>query len=160
MQTWNEINTQEDIDFFMKSTGCMHDSIIISIEYYTGCDVTADRKTLFSLESGYCMRLVAGSCWFGKIEMIFSGVKHFSTGKSGDMWECYLGFHTNLMGRTRDDRLIVWTDTGLFNPEIYGTKIELGNIDLRSPANTYIIADRLKWRFTDEKEAEKCLQKE
>lgn len=154
MQIWNEIKTEDDIEFFMNQTRCMHDAVIISLEYISGCNVTEDRTTVFSSDNGNTIRLVIGSCWFGKIEMIFSGVMYFCSGKSADMWECHLSFRRDLLGRTRDDRLIVWTDS-IFNPEIYGTKIELGAIDLRQPTDTNIIADELKWRFIkDIEEAE------
>lgn len=159
MQMWNEINTEDDIDFFMQQTGCMHDAVIISLEFLSGCNVTEDRTTLFSFDGGSAVRLIIGSCWFGKIEMIFSGVKYFCSGKSADMWECSLHFRRDLLGRTRDDRLIVWTD-GIFNPQIYGTKIEPGAIDLGQPADTCIIAYELKWRFIkDIEEAENACKK-
>lgn len=128
--------------------------MIILLEYIFGCNVTEDRATVFSFDNGNAIRLIIGSCWFGKIEMIFSGVKHFCSGKSDDMWECHLSFRRDLLGRTRDDCLIVWTNR-IFNSEIYGTKIELGAIDLRQLIDTNIIAYELKWRFIkDIEEAE------
>ena len=160
MQTWNEINTQEDIDFFMKSTGGMHDSVLVSAEYSMGCGNTENRMMIIkNLPCNYVLKLIFDSEWTNRIEMFFTGVKHFSMCGFRDIYSneidgCYLKFHTNLMGRTRDDRLIVWSD-GYFSPEIIGT-----NIDLKNSDSSFVIADNLKWRFTDEKEAEKCLQKE
>ena len=143
---WNEINTDNDIENFMNHTRYMHDAVIISLEYISGCNVKENATTVFSFEDGNAVRLVAGSCWFGKIEMIFSGVKYFCSGRSADIWECSLQFRRDLLGRTSDERLIVWTDN-FFNPEIFGTKIELGAIDLKKPADTHIIAYKLKWRI-------------
>ena len=37
MRTWNEIDSQEDIDFFMRVSGGMHDTVLVSAEYSMGC---------------------------------------------------------------------------------------------------------------------------
>ena len=51
---------------------------------------------------------------------------------------CIVSFRTDLLGRTSDDRLIVWTDGG---------DVDLKNmqIDLRECGQTFIIAQNLKW---------------
>ena len=52
------------------------------------------------------------------------------------------------MGKTRDDRLIVWTDGSY-------TSLEKIYIDLHNKSDTLIIAEKLKWRFIkDIEEAE------
>ncbi|MBR1591998.1 MAG: hypothetical protein IJ666_03190 [Ruminococcus sp.] len=158
MQMWNEIETEEDIDFFMKVSGSMHDSVLVSAEYSMGCGSVKNGMIIKNQSCKYVLRMIFDSEWTKRIEMIFTGVRHFNMCGfrdiySNEIYGCYLKFHTNLMGKTRDDRLIVWSD-GYFSPEVYGTSIDLKNCD-----SSFIIADSLKWRFI-KKEAEKCSQKE
>ncbi|MBO4493000.1 MAG: hypothetical protein J5724_01290 [Ruminococcus sp.] len=51
---------------------------------------------------------------------------------------CRVSFRTDILDRTSDDRLIVWTDGG---------DVDLKNmqIDLRECGQTFIIAENLKW---------------
>lgn len=38
--SWREINTQSDIDDFMEKNGSLHDSVIVSVNYVSGCHNT------------------------------------------------------------------------------------------------------------------------
>ncbi|MBR6385504.1 MAG: hypothetical protein IKS03_05225 [Ruminococcus sp.] len=150
MQTWNEINTQEDIEFFMNCTGGMHDSVLVRAEYSMGCGKTDSGMIIKSPNREYVFRMVFDSEWTKRIEMVFTGVRHFNMcgfrdNYSNEIYGCFLEFHTELMGKTRDDRLIVWSD-GSFSPKVYGTSIDLKDCDC-----SFVIADFLKWRFINNK---------
>ena len=149
---WNEIETKKDIDFFMDETYSMHDSVMVSAKYSTDCGNTKDIIIIKSNNCGYVLRIIFDSQWCERIEMLFIGVRHFGFCGFRDFYSneisgCYLAFHTELMGKTRDDRLIVWSD-GYFSPNVQGTEINLKDCD-----STVVIADSFKWRFID-KEAE------
>ncbi len=38
--SWREIKTQADIDEFMEKNGDLHDSVIVSVNYVSGCHDT------------------------------------------------------------------------------------------------------------------------
>ena len=151
MQEWNEINSDEDIDGFMKQTHGMHDTILVSANYTMGCGKFEGGMIVQGKESDYVLRLLFDSDWTERLEMVFTGVRHFNfcgfrDNYMNDIFGCYLSFHTELMGRTRDDRLIVWAD-GSFSPVMYCSKIDLKDCD-----SSFVIADDLKWRFINEEE--------
>ena len=58
-----------------------------------------------------------------------------------DISDAYLAFHDNLLPGN-PDRVIVWADTDLF---------DVAKIDnsIHEPADTYIVANALKWRIVD-----------
>ena len=146
MRTWNEIDSQEDIDFFMRVSGGMHDTVLVSAEYSMGCGNTGNGMIIKNQSCEYIPRMIFDSDWTERIEMIFTGVRHFNMcgfrdNYSNEIYGCFLEFHTELMGKTRDDRLIVWSDES-FSPKVYGTSIDLKDCD-----GSFVIADGMKWRF-------------
>ena len=62
-----------------------------------------------------------------------------------EIQEAFVSFRTDLLGKTRDDRMIVWTD-GCFDPFVPE------RLDLRSVPTSYIIAQALQWRLLQESE--------
>ena len=74
--SWREINTQEDIDVFERETNCMHDSVIISVNYVSGCENTERGQIIFNPENRLAVTL--DSQWTDRIELLFTGVKYFS----------------------------------------------------------------------------------
>lgn len=152
MDKWNEIFTDEDIEFFLQKTSGMHDSVLVSAEYTMGCGNTDSGRIVSNQSSAYLLRILFDSDWTERIEMLFTGVRHlnfsgFRDNYLNDIYGCYLGFHTELMGKTRDDRLIVWSD-GVFEPIMNGT-----HIDLKDSDTSFVIAEKMQWRFINEREA-------
>lgn len=155
---WLEIKTNKDIEKFMKDTGGLHDAVIVSVQYESGCKNEGDKQIIHSLAINYKLLLNLDSQWVGRIEMLFEGVRHFRFGTycdnySNEIYDCYLEIRTDLLGKTRDDRLIVWSDYSGFKPVWKSSCIDLNKGDA-----SVIIADSLKYRLIEEDE--KCLQKE
>lgn len=141
---WHEINSDEDIEVFIQKTDICRDDEsfkIVSLKY-----------------ENHSLSLVIESYTTGRLEMFFDGVCHFSNFRLGrSYWKydggCYLEFRTDLLGRTRDDRLIVWTD----NHSIL-TNDTLFKFD---SDNSVIVAYSMKYRFIgiiDDTETEQSLK--
>lgn len=146
--SWREINTQSDIDDFMEKNGSLHDSVIVSVNYVSGCHNTDGDMMIVSAPDN-ALLLTVDSGWLGRIEMLFSGVVYhavqgYCERSSSEIHECVLEFRTDLMVKTRDDRLIVWTDgTRLKSLEKFG-------IDLKAANDSFVIAKSLRWRYAKE----------
>lgn len=130
---WNEINTYEDIEDFRHKTEIKDDwenVEIISLKY--------ENNSLL---------LVLESHTLGRLEMFFEGVRHFSNFRLGrSYWKycggCYLEFRTDLLGKTRDDRLIMWTDSSkvFHNEKPFNFEAD----------NSIVIAYKMKYRFIED----------
>lgn len=128
---WTEIKTEKDIEDFMKKTDiCAEDESfeIIYMKY-------ENHSLLLILE-----------CWLCRLEMFFEGVQYFNNFRLGkDYWDhcgrCYIEFRTDLLGKTRDDRLIVCTD----NHKILNCE----NIFFNDTNGAVIVAYQMKYRITD-----------
>lgn len=147
---WTEIKTDRDIEKFMKDTGCLHDAVIVSVQYESGCKNKGEMQIIHSPAENYKLLLTLDSQWVGRVEMLFEGVRHFRFGTycdnySNEIYDCSLEIRTDLLGKTRDDKLIVWSDYGDFKPLWKSSCIDLNNGDA-----SVIIADSLKYRLTEE----------
>ena len=98
---WTEINSEKDVEDFLIKTEIMDDwddIEIISMKY-----------------ENHNISLIVECRTFGRLEMFFESVQHFSNFTLSRSYrvpckKCYLELRTDLLGITRDDRLIVWTD--------------------------------------------------
>ncbi|MGN0696550.1 MAG: hypothetical protein ACI4J5_07300 [Oscillospiraceae bacterium] len=146
---WNEINDTDDIGKLMDEYSGFHDSCIVSVNYTSGMYVNERNAVVGSDLSGKKLSLILNSPWGKPIELFFEGVWKFSVTAwnerlFGDIYSAHLDFHTDLLGRTRDDRLIVWADDDGFSPKDYTEE----QVISRSGRNvTYVIAEKLKWRY-------------
>lgn len=138
---WTEINSDKDIEAFMQKTAI--------------CDADESFEIVSMKYENHNLSLVIESRTTGKIEMFFEYVYHFSNFRFGrSYWKydggCYLEFRTDLLGRTRNDRLIVWTD----NHSV------LNNVLESDSDNAVIVAERMKYRFVaiDNSETEQSLK--
>ena len=67
MEDWRYMNSQGDIDEFLKETMGMHDSVMVGLDYISGtwCN---DRMTYFSGPDSKNLRVIFDSPWIdGKI---------------------------------------------------------------------------------------------
>ena len=83
------------------------------------------------------------------IELRFTGVRKCNIVGWEDNYFCdifgaYLSFHSDLLGKTRDDKLIVWVDWEGFNPQNY---TEEKTLSTNGKHSTYVIAEKLLWRI-------------
>ena len=128
---WTEINSEKDIEDFMRKTEIDDwDNLeIISLKY-----------------EKYNISMVVECRTFGRLEMFFKSVRHFSSFGLGRSYHkycnrCFLQFRYDLLGKTRNDRLILWTD----NPSI----ANCDDIFDCEDNNNIVIAYGMKYRFID-----------
>lgn len=149
---WTEIVDNAAIDKLMSDYGGFHDSCIISVSYTSGSFVDENRAMGDGSADEHTVSLIVHSQWGKPLDLFFSGVRRCNiTG----FRECYfcnifgatLTFRTDLLGKVRDDRLIVWADCEGFDPKTYTERYPLDN----GYEVTYIIAEKLKYRFLDKR---------
>lgn len=146
---WNEIKNDEDIQSLMAEYCGFHDSCIVSMNYSSGA-FTDKNKAMGNgdiCEHTLLMTLNSQIC--KPVELLFKGVRKCSIVGWQDNYFCdimdaYLGFNNKLLGKTRDDRLIVWADRSGFDPDKYS---ERGLISPSGYNCTYVIAEQLFWRY-------------
>lgn len=149
---WNEIKNENDIEIIMNEYGGFHDSCIVSVNYHSGAYVDDNGGMANGELLEHSVEMVLHSQWNNPIELRFIGVRKCSIVGWQDNYFCdifgaYLSFHTDLLGKTRDDKLIVWADYENFNPTNY---IEEKLISPNAANCTYIIAEKLLWRIITE----------
>lgn len=142
--TWTEIENDEDIAEFLKKY-VFHDVFIESVVYESG--TRAVNENTMRCEATHNMIITFTSCWCGRVEVFFRTVRKFSLQGftelyHNEIYDYYLKFHTDLWGKTRDSKVIVWADSSGFDP-----KNHCEHIDLHNESITFVIADGMKWRF-------------
>ena len=147
---WNEIKNEIDIENLMKEYSGFHDSCIVSINYHSGAYVD-DKGAMANGELlEHSVEMILHSQWNKPIELRFTGVRKcnivgFVDNCFCDIFGAYLNFHRDLLGGTRNNKLIVWADCDSFNPIKY---TEETPISTNGNYNTYVIAEKLFWRIT------------
>ena len=149
---WNEIQTPEDIEKLMSEYGGFHDSCIVSVSYESGAAVDNSGGMFDGSAEEHRVLMKLNSQWCLPIELEFTGVRRCSIVGWQENYFCdisgaYLGFHTDLLGRTRDDLLIVWADSSSFDPS---RNIDEKVIPLSGNGCTYVVAEGLRWRLLNE----------
>lgn len=147
---WTEVTDNAVIEKLMSDYGGFHDSCIVSISYESGSFVDAKGAMGDGISDEHTVSLIVNSQWGKPLELFFSGVRRcnitgFRESYFCDIFGATLMFRTDLLGKTRDDRLIVWADCENFDPKTYTERYPLDN----GYEATYIIAERLKYRFLD-----------
>ena len=100
----------------------------------------------------YSIEMILHSQWNKTIELCFTGVRKCNIVGWQDNYFCdifgaYMSFHTDLLGKTCDDKLIVWADWDCFNPINY---MEEKLISPNGKNCTYVIVEKLFWRIMTE----------
>ncbi len=151
MNGYNEIKTEQDIKDLMKIFYGFHDSCIAAAEYKSGDFVDDEGAMCFSEYNAHRLKLTMHSQWAEPLELLFCGVRKFSVvsrmdNYTNELMDASLGFYTELLGKCRNDRLIVWAD-GNFNPLCYTEETLLPRA---AEHHTYVVAEQLFWRFVQE----------
>lgn len=151
---WNEIKTEDDIANFMDFYEDFHDSCIVSLNYSSGMFVNEKNAMVGSSNREHKLTVIFNSFGSKPVELLFEGVRKFSFPAwqdclLDDIYDAYLAFHTELLGKTRDDRLIVWADKGWFSPAKY---VEDHILSRNHEHASYVIAEKLFWRIIDDEE--------
>ena len=149
---WNEIKNEADIQNLMKEYSGFHDSCIISINYHSGAFIDNKRYMGYGGLLDYRIEMILHSQLNKPIELRFTGVRKcnivgWEDNYFCDIYSAYLNFHNDLLGKTRDDRLIVWANWDGFNPINY---TEEETISTNGKHVTYVIAEKLFWRIMTE----------
>ena len=147
---WTEIKDESSIKELMTAFMGFHDSCIVSISYNSGAYVDKNKGMGCGDKDEHSLTMILHSQWADPLELCFSGVRKcvitgFREDYFCDIFGASLQFRTDLLGKTRDDRLIVWADYDNFNPLIHSERYPLNNLH----EVTYIIAEKLKYRFLD-----------
>lgn len=148
---WIEIRDEVGIDKLMEDFYGFHDSCIVSINYISGNFVDENRAMGCGDENCYTLVMRVDSQFGKRLEMRFDGVRKccltgFREDFFCDIFDATLEFRTDLLGKTRDDRLIVWANVAGFDPRVYQERYPLNN----SYETAYIIANTLEYRFLEE----------
>ena len=149
---WNEIKNEVDIENLMEEYCDFHDSCIVSINYHSGAYVDDKGDMLNGELLEHSIEMILHSQWNKPIELRFTGVRKcnivgFLDDYFCDIFGAYLDFHSDLLGGTRDDKLIVWADFGGFDPTEYKEETP---ISTNGNCCTYVIAEKLFWRIITE----------
>lgn len=147
---WVEVTDDNAIKTLMSDFGGFHDSCIVSISYNSGNYVNEEGAMCCGDSDEHTVSMILHSQWRNRLELCFSGVRRLSVTGFRERYFCeilgaLLEFRTDLQGKTRDEKLIVWADWESFDPLTYVDKYPLGN----GSEVTYIIAERLKYRFLE-----------
>ena len=149
MQDWHPIKTQEDVERLMSDYGDFHDSCVVSLNFQSGAYVDDDRAMHFGDAQARVLSVVFQRQWEPKtVELQFIGLRQLHLVGWQDNYLCeiseaYLSFHHGLLPG-QPERVIVWSDNGSFDPAQIDSTI-------REPADTYIVANELRWRTVDDR---------
>ena len=138
-----------DIENLMKEYSGFHDSCIVSINYHSGAFVNDKGAMANGGLLEHSIEMILHSQCNKPIELRFTGVRKCNIVGWEDNYFCdifgaYLNFHSDLLGKTRDDKLIVWADWDGYNPINY---TEEKPISTNGKHSTYVIAEKLFWRI-------------
>lgn len=142
---WVPIRTTDDIAVLMEAYAGFHDSCIVSAQYVSGASV--DERFAMHGKDPDCVLVLAFESQMASffkppsmktLELRFIGLRRLNLAGYEDRYfceiqSCYLDFH--------QDR-ILWADSDDFDAEATeGTPLH------REPMTTFVLADRLEWRF-------------
>lgn len=138
---WSTIRSQADIDTLMKMYGGFHDSCITGIQYENGNQVDDSRAMSWGSKEQF--KLVMSLQRQGiprDLELCFTGLRRINLSgcdtRFFSMMDCFLSFW---------GPYIVWADGECFDP---AHPVKEGQ--LTGDMYTFVVADRLQWRFTTE----------
>lgn len=147
---WISVNNDAGIKELMEAYCGFHDSCITGISYTSGSYVDDNKSMIGCMDAcGHKLVLTLNSQWKDPLALLFEGVMKFNVVGYEENYFCeilgaYLSFCTDLTGKTRDDKLIVWSNNECFKPESYS---EEKIISANGKNSTYIVAQKLSWRF-------------
>ncbi|OBY11855.1 hypothetical protein [Clostridium paraputrificum] len=147
MSCWKNIKTEDDIEELFNIYGGFHDSCIVSVNFKSGAFVDNEMAMNFGDAQSRKLHVVFHRQWQpSAIELCFTGLRQlhlvgWQDNYLCDIFDAYISIHNKLLPG-KPEQVIVWADTYYF---------DINNINNRiaEPANTYIIANELKWRIID-----------
>lgn len=155
---WHDINTDADIEALMKETGYFHDTVVVTANYTSGDHAVENGLVFAQGFDSHELSVIFDGDWIKRLKLKFTGVRKFSFCGLDDLelpslLECTLEFRTDLRGRTRDERLILWADAPI-DPLTYEDRAllsgQLSRTTGRRKGTSYVIAEKLQWRYVEE----------
>jgi len=142
---WHQIESQLDIENLIAEYYGFHDSCIVAVNYVSGAGVDSN-GSMHSIDK-YCNLIVKFESQISafhthpekkSLELKFTGLRRLNlTGYQNnyfcDISSCNLVFYKEF---------IIWSDDDSFDPDTYSNKVLL-----EEPMSTFIVADKLEWRF-------------
>ena len=148
MDNWHNVETEKDIEFLMSAYGGFHDSCIVSLSFQNGAFIDDNGAMHFGDAESKILSVIFQCQWKPKtIELQFSGLRQMHLAGWQENYVClildaYLAFHDNLLPGN-PGRVIVWSDTNCFD-------VKKSDNSIHEPADTYVVANALRWRILDE----------
>ena len=142
---WNQINNQADINNLLTEYYEFHDSCICSVDYKSGAKVNKEGSMNgISEECALIVRVERQVPLFHErldkkmLELKFVGLRRmnligYQSNYFCEILSCYLSFYKGL---------IIWSEDEGFDPESYHDTVLL-----EEPKSTFVVANRLEWRF-------------
>ena len=115
MEDWRYINSQREIEEFVKETMGMHDTVMVGLDYMAGT-WGDDMATYFSGPNSKNLRVIFTSPWTnGNIEKIFETVCRFNISGwqecySDEILECSISLEK--LKKNSDETYVLWTSGG------------------------------------------------
>lgn len=144
MSEWKEIASQKDIEELLYTCGGFHDTCIVSVNYRSGAFVDEKNAMHFGTCNDHELTVVLHGQWEpGAVELCFTGVRQFHLAGwrenyTSEILEGYLSFYEGSW-EGRQERLIVWSD-------FWGFDFSQRDAAKDEQTDTYIVADKMKWR--------------
>ncbi|MCL2631750.1 MAG: hypothetical protein FWD45_01475 [Coriobacteriia bacterium] len=133
---WSELQSQNDIDDFMKSIYDFHDSVLKELKYLSGAYVGKDLGMLPVNNQRVLRVIIQRQFWDPcAIEMEFIGLKYLKLVPIAETHTCEILDATML----KKDGYIYWCDLGGLTAD-----------DIEEHEGTLICAERVRWRPADE----------
>lgn len=140
---WTQINNQADIDNLLTEYCGFHDSCLYSVEYKSGAKVD-ENWAMCGINKNCALIVRFDSQAFHKspdkktLELKFIGLRRMNLiGRQdnyfSEILSCYLSFYKGF---------IIWSEDDDFDPKRYNDTALF-----KEPMATFIVADRLEWRF-------------
>ena len=145
MELWKSVNTEEDIEILMDEYYCFHDACIVSVSYKSGTNVDNEGTMHFNNANAHQMTVLFQSQMAKKsLELNFIGLRQahlvgWQHNIANYISDAYLKFVDSLLPG-KPERSIVWASNDWFDPK-------KNNGSVHEPADSYIVANELKWRF-------------
>lgn len=131
LSDWNYIDQQSSADDLLKQVSGFHDSVLKRLDYISGGYVCEENKSMHPFDDIRKVTMLIESQYCNPIEMVFEGVTELNLRPAGDNYDSKIYSGS-----------VYVKDAAVFFCDEY-----LDEID-KSYEGTWIVAYRLRWRFT------------
>jgi len=139
---WQEISTEDELQQFMSSVFCFHDSCIKELKYISGAYVD-NNLFMYPLNDRRLLRVIIQRQFEDKpmLELEFEGIRFLNLSPVNERYTCEIRDSIMFF----KDGYIYWYD------EEWLLKTDIERIDLNSFMGTIVCASKLRWRPIENK---------